>query len=50
LNVSRLAETFGGGGHEAAAGAMIEGDLEGVTDAVLAATYHLTKLDVETGE
>jgi phosphoesterase RecJ-like protein len=50
LNVSRLAETFGGGGHEAAAGAMIEGDLEEVTAAVLAATYHLTKLDVETGE
>jgi phosphoesterase RecJ-like protein len=50
LNVSRLAEGFGGGGHEAAAGAMIQGDLEGVTTNVLAATYQMTKSDVETGE
>jgi phosphoesterase RecJ-like protein len=47
VNVSRLAESFGGGGHEAAAGAMIVGDLEGVTDSVLAATFDVVKADVE---
>jgi phosphoesterase RecJ-like protein len=50
LNVSRLAEGFGGGGHEAAAGAMIQGDLEGVTTIVLAATHQMTVSDVEIGE
>jgi phosphoesterase RecJ-like protein len=41
LDVSRLAREFGGGGHEPAAGAMIEGTLEGVTSAVLAASRRL---------
>jgi len=50
LNVSRLAESFGGGGHEAAAGAMIEGDLEGIIGTVLAATFDLSNSFVETGE
>lgn len=50
VNVSRLAETFGGGGHEAAAGAMIVGDLEGVADSVLAATCDVVKADMEIEE
>jgi len=50
LNVSRLAKTFGGGGHVAAAGAMIVGDLEGVIASVLSATFELTNSFVETGE
>jgi phosphoesterase RecJ-like protein len=37
-DVSQLAEWFGGGGHEPAAGAMIEGGLEEVKARVLAAT------------
>ena len=40
-DVSRLAEKFGGGGHEPAAGAMVEGDLEDVQDRVLSATHKL---------
>jgi phosphoesterase RecJ-like protein len=40
-DVSRLAEKFGGGGHEPAAGAMIDGDLEEVQVRVLAATREL---------
>ncbi|HEY69107.1 MAG TPA: bifunctional oligoribonuclease/PAP phosphatase NrnA [Anaerolineae bacterium] len=40
-DVSRLAEKFGGGGHEPAAGAMVEGDLEEVQDRVLSATHEL---------
>jgi phosphoesterase RecJ-like protein len=38
IDVARLAEQFGGGGHEAAAGAMIKGDLDDVVSAVLTAT------------
>lgn len=38
LDVARLAQTFGGGGHELAAGAMIEGRLEEVVERVLSAT------------
>lgn len=38
LDVARLASSFGGGGHEQAAGATIEGSLEEVTARVLAAT------------
>ncbi len=38
LNVARLASCFGGGGHEQAAGATLEGSLEEVTARVLAAT------------
>lgn len=37
-DVARLAQAFGGGGHEQAAGAMVEGDLAGVVAEVLAAT------------
>jgi phosphoesterase RecJ-like protein len=39
INVSRIAEQFGGGGHEAAAGALIKGDIDPVTQAVLEATF-----------
>ena len=37
-DVARLAQSFGGGGHEQAAGAILEGDLARVTSEVLAAT------------
>ncbi len=37
-DVSRLAQEFGGGGHEPAAGAMVQGDLEQVEARVLLAT------------
>jgi len=37
LNVAALAEQFGGGGHQRAAGALLEGDLPAVQDRVLAA-------------
>jgi phosphoesterase RecJ-like protein len=50
VNVSRLAETFGGGGHEAASGAMIVGNLEDVMRDVLTATFEMLKLNVEIGE
>jgi phosphoesterase RecJ-like protein len=40
-DVSQLAESFGGGGHAPAAGAMIEGELEDVSSKVLEATYAL---------
>ena len=39
IDVSQLAATFGGGGHELAAGAMVEGDLQAVSDRVLASTF-----------
>lgn len=38
LDVAKLAQAFGGGGHEPAAGAMIKGDLREVVERVLAAT------------
>jgi phosphoesterase RecJ-like protein len=38
LNVARLAEQFGGGGHELASGAVVEGTLAEVEQRVLAAT------------
>lgn len=38
VDVSRLAEQFGGGGHAPAAGATISGDMETVLEEVLAAT------------
>jgi phosphoesterase RecJ-like protein len=41
MDVSRLAESFGGGGHEPAAGAMIEGELDAVQLRVLSATREL---------
>jgi phosphoesterase RecJ-like protein len=43
INVSKMAERFGGGGHHAAAGAMIEGDLEKVTNDVLDVTFLMVK-------
>jgi phosphoesterase RecJ-like protein len=39
VDVSRLAAQFGGGGHELAAGAMIEGKLQEVIDRVLKSTF-----------
>ena len=39
IDVSLLASTFGGGGHQAAAGAMIEGDVPDVIERVLDATF-----------
>ncbi len=39
MDVSRLAANFGGGGHELAAGAMVEGKLQEVMDRVLSATF-----------
>jgi phosphoesterase RecJ-like protein len=41
LDVSRLAASFGGGGHKPAAGAMIEGSLQDVQARVLEATRRL---------
>jgi phosphoesterase RecJ-like protein len=35
LDVSRLAAQYGGGGHEQAAGAMVDGDLDSVTSKVV---------------
>ena len=43
INVSKVAEQFGGGGHDAAAGAMIEGDMDKVTRAVLDATFTVVR-------
>jgi phosphoesterase RecJ-like protein len=43
INVSKIAERFGGGGHDAAAGALIEGDMDEVTQAVLDATFSVVK-------
>jgi phosphoesterase RecJ-like protein len=50
VNVSSLAETFGGGGHKAASGAMIVGNLDDVMRDVLAATFEMLKLNVEIWE
>jgi phosphoesterase RecJ-like protein len=41
VDVSRVAQSFGGGGHKAAAGAQIEGPLEDVQNRVLQATRAL---------
>ena len=41
VDVSQVAMLFGGGGHAAAAGAEIAGDLEEVRSIVLSETYHL---------
>ncbi len=41
IDVTSLAEQFGGGGHEPAAGAMVKGDLEQVKSSVLDATHKL---------
>ena len=39
IDVSRLAVSFGGGGHAPAAGAMIEGEIQAVVDRVLKSTF-----------
>lgn len=44
LDVSRVAKSFGGGGHQAAAGADIAGKLEEIQPRVLAATREMLKL------
>ena len=43
INVSKIAERFGGGGHDAAAGALIKGEMDQVTQAVLDATFSVVK-------
>jgi phosphoesterase RecJ-like protein len=48
-DVSRLAQEFGGGGHEPAAGAMIEGDLQEVKARVLKTTCSFLQLKAEGG-
>ena len=46
LDVSKLAASFDGGGHEPAAGAMIEGDVEEIVDRVLESTFAaITEVD-----
>jgi phosphoesterase RecJ-like protein len=44
LDVSKVAQSFGGGGHQAAAGADIPGRLEEIQPRVLAATREILKL------
>lgn len=44
LDVSKVAKSFGGGGHQAAAGADISGKLEEIQPRVLAATREMLKL------
>ena len=43
INVAEIASEFGGGGHEQASGAMIEGDLDEVRTRVITATKAWTK-------
>jgi phosphoesterase RecJ-like protein len=50
LNVSKLAGRFGGGGHDAAAGAMIEGNLVDITNAVVSATRTFMNTTTEPEE
>ncbi len=50
LDVAALAQQFGGGGHEPAAGAMIEGSLEHVKARVLSATRALMRPVPGTGQ
>lgn len=44
IDVSKVAKSFGGGGHQAAAGADIPGELEEIQPRVLAATREMLKL------
>lgn len=44
LDVSEIANSFGGGGHASAAGADIQGKLEEVKEKVLSATHHYIKI------
>lgn len=46
FDVSRVALRFGGGGHSAAAGAMVEGDLEHVQRTVLGVTQKLIEAQI----
>ena len=48
IDVSRVAQQFGGGGHEPAAGASVEGRLEDVEKSVLAATAQAMAVGVHT--
>ncbi len=48
IDVSRVAQQFGGGGHEPAAGATVEGRLEDVEKTVLAATAEAMAAGVHT--
>jgi phosphoesterase RecJ-like protein len=48
IDVSRVAQQFGGGGHEPAAGASVEGRLEDVEKSVLAATAQAMAAGVHT--
>ena len=48
IDVSRVAQQFGGGGHEPAAGASVEGRLEDVEKTVLAATAQAMAAGVHT--
>lgn len=50
LNVAQIASRFGGGGHEPAAGAMLEGQVEEVQDRVLKATRDLIDQAGRKGE
>jgi phosphoesterase RecJ-like protein len=50
LDVSKLALSFGGGGHPAASGAEISGSLNEIQERVLTATYDFVKKnDNKTG-
>jgi phosphoesterase RecJ-like protein len=49
-DVSKLASSFGGGGHRQAAGAMVEGNLSDVIERVLDATRRILTANVETGK
>ena len=49
LNVARLANEFGGGGHEQAAGAMVAGELDEVRDRVLSATRKILESNQDRG-
>lgn len=49
LNVARLANAFGGGGHEQAAGAMVAGELDEVRARVLSATRKILGSNQDRG-
>jgi phosphoesterase RecJ-like protein len=50
VNVARVAHQFGGGGHAAAAGAMISGSLEEVKAKVIETTYNMLEEKIKTDE
>jgi phosphoesterase RecJ-like protein len=45
LDVSHVARDFGGGGHKAAAGAMINGELKVIQENVLTTTQSMLELE-----